>query len=260
MALVVAACSGTATLTDPDEILARTVTAAEETDSVRIDVSVGGEVPLDEGGLPVSLDGTRFGLDMDAQNGRLRASFSIPMLFGLAGELIAVDDTAWVRTSLSGADYFVLDAETLGGDLPLDLGGLGGASPDVDPDEAFAELRRLLADPVLDPELLDDVECAAGTCYQIRVELTPEKLAQMDGAGGLDDLPTDLGEGTLTLTVRVGRESLRLDGIDLEVDGGPEGSLSIEIAFTGWNEALDISPPPADQVTEGNPFDLFGGF
>jgi hypothetical protein len=202
---------------------------------------------------PIALSGTTAAIDLDLADGAAQATFALPGVLGLRGELIAVDDTAYVKTSLTGAQYTATPIEP--GTVPD-----GGASPDP---SAVAEmldgLAEALAQPGVDPVKGDDVPCGTKTCYTVEIELTPEELAALESTtGGELPMPSDLpipvpeiGEMRVDLTFRVETDTNRLAGLTAVVGAGDTGDATIEVTLSKWDEDLTITAPPADQVQAG---------
>jgi hypothetical protein len=243
--VLVAACGGSSApaLTDPVDILVKSIESLQAAKSFHVDVAVTGTISADPtgtgGSTSFTLDGTSAAADVDIAGKAVRATFSVPALLGLAGELIAVDDSAYVKTTLTGA-LFQKSSMTDAG-LPADPGDVA----DLD----LTELRAALARPEVAPTKGDDVRCGAKDCYTVTIELTAEEIASLSG-GALPDegLPIDVGSVGLTVTFRVEKDTLRPAGIGLTATMGPAGSLSVDLTMSKWDENLSISAPPADQV------------
>lgn len=240
------------TLTDPREILAAAVTATTAAGTVRIDGSADGTIGLDLAGFEtpsaVELSGTTFSADLDLENGDARATFSAPGLLGLTGEIIVVDGTSYLKTSLTGALYRTLPG---GGDIPEPSGTVRAS--------ILEGLTGLLVRPELDPVRAEDVACGNATCYRVEIALSPADLAAL-GAGDLEapagfpgpiPLP-DLTTATVDLTVLVAQDTARLAGITAKTDQGTDGAAAVDLTFSKWDEAVSISAPPPDQVAPAN--------
>jgi hypothetical protein len=251
---VVAACGGTPTaspLTDPDAILKAAATTTATATSFHVDVTADGTLELDLTGTgssaPLQLSNTTAAADVDIAGGDARATFSVPGLLGLAGEVIAIDGTGYVKTTLTGPLY---QQQALG-DVPTNV-----PSPDPSAIAAMvADIEEFLARPGVDPVKGEDVQCGTTTCYAVAIELTPEELAALGGESGAPlpsalpvPVPIDLGDTSLGLTIRVERDSTRLAGVTVVVGMGDAGELTAELTFSKWNEAVSIGAPPADQV------------
>lgn len=240
LALALAACQSAPVtlLTDPNAILAAAATTTSAATSVHADITAEGTItvdPLGTGlGTAVDLSGTNAAADIDLQNGELRATFQAPGLLGVAGEVIVADGTAYVKTTLTGPKYR---------SSPV---GASTGSP-------LAGLTDLLAQAGLDPVKGADVPCAGGTCYSVEFQLTADDLGDMLGDTGQlpANLPIplpDLSAATVDVTVLVEQATTRLSGITAELHVGDLGDPTIQATFSKWNEPVQISPPPADQV------------
>ena len=129
LATFVAACGGGPTgpvLTDPTEIITAALKSTEGARSVHVDATVDGMVPvmIPGGSTATELDltGTTASADADLANGEARATFSVPGVLGLAGELIQADGKTYLKTTLTGPKYRVIDA---GSALPLSVSEVG---------------------------------------------------------------------------------------------------------------------------------------
>jgi hypothetical protein len=237
-----------ASLTDPREILAAAVTATSAARTVRIDGSADGTIGLELTGFEtpsaVELTGTTFSADLDLQAGDVRATFSAPGLLGLTGEVIVVDGTTYLKTTLTGALYRTMPRGTA---VPEPSGAARASILDA--------LAGLLARPELDPVKAEDVACGNTTCYRVEITLSPADLAAL-GAGDLEaptGLPIpiplpDLTAATVDVTVLVAQDTTRLAGITANTDLGADGAAAVDLTFSKWDEAVTISPPPPDQV------------
>ena len=231
-------------LTDPKAILSAAATEAAAASSVHVDLSAEGSLVLDPlgtgAGAPIDLRGTTAAADIDLTGRDIRTTFALPGLLGLSGEVIAVDDTLYLRSTLSGAQYHVTD-----------LTPAAGAS--APPESPLKGLVDLLAQPGLDPVKGDDVPCGSGTCYTVTIDLTADELAAL-GADGIalpTDLPIplpDLAGASVELKIRVDHATTRLAGITATAGLGDTGDLTAELTFTKWGDTVSINPPPADQI------------
>lgn len=253
-ALTVGACQTAPAqpdLTDPKAILAAAVTSTSAARTVRVDVTAGGTVSLDLLGMgtpsPIELDGTTASADLDLANGDARTTFSAPGLLGLTGELIALDGTSYLKSTLTGALYRV---QLIDSDVPAPSGEVRST--------ILKGLTDLLADPRLDPVKGADSPCGNTTCYRVNISLSPEELAAL----GLGDLqaPTGLpvpiqipglSAASLDLKVLVAKDMTRLTGLGVTADlGAGAGVATFDVTFSKWDEPITITAPPADQLAQ----------
>lgn len=258
--LVLGACGGTPPapeLTDPIDVVEAAATRFALAESVHIDVAVDGQLALDltgtGGGAPIQLTDTTAAVDLDLRDGDAEATFAVPGLLGLRGELIAVDGEAFVKTTLTGAQYQRMTLDEAAEQLP------DGATPDPSAiAEMVTQLRNALEQPGVDPVLGQEVTCGSGTCYVVTMQLTPAELAALGADVGElpvpGDLPVpvpDLGDQTIDVELRVDKATTRLAGLDLAMAGGETGDLTAQLTFSAWDEDFGIAAPPADQIAPG---------
>lgn len=243
-------------LTDPVAILEAAATQATTAQTVHVDVTAEGQLALDltgaGSGAPIDLADTTASVDLDIAEGAAKATFAIPGLLGLRGELIAVDGAAYVKTSLTGPLY----TQTAVGDVdtPPDA-----STPDPSAiAQMVTQLREVLTRPGVDPVKGEDVPCGTATCYTVTIQLTPAELAALGADMGDLPVPTglpipipDLADQTIDLTLRVAKDTTRLAGLTLAIGGGATGDLTAELTFSKWDEDLTITAPPADQIQPG---------
>lgn len=244
-ALAVAGCSTTPAvpaLTDPNEILTKSVEAMTKAKSAHFIAVVTGNFKADLMGTgqasDINLTGTTLEGDLDVAGKKMRASFAIPALLGLSGELVQIEGTSYVKTSLTGPKYQKSEADT----VPEEV---------TDPTKAVAELSEFLSKPGVDPTKTADIKCGDNKdCYNVDIELTAAEIAALSGEtpdlGG-----TDLSNATIKLSFGVEKDTLRMSRVVLSVNMGAEGSIDLTLDMTKWDEAVTIEPPPADQVSEG---------
>jgi hypothetical protein len=245
-AVLVAACGGSSapTLTDPTAIVTAALTSTEAAKSVHLEATIDGTMTVAVPGAggaaaPFKLDGTTAVADLDMAGAAAKVTFNAPALFNLAGELIVVDGKAYLKTTLQGDKYNVID---LGQTLPVDPSNVGGL---VD------GLGDFLLKPGVDPVKGDDVACGSTQCYTVKADLTAEELAGL-GVGSTAGLPVDLTGASLAVTVRVEKElPNHLAGLTLEVKSGEDNALTVDGILSRWDEPVSITAPPADQINAG---------
>ena len=123
VAVLLAACQAAPVtlLTDPAAILSAAAATTASATAVHIDVSGDGRLGLDALGTgvvtPIDLRGSTAAADLDLAGRKARTTFYLPGLLGVGGEVVAVDDVVYVKTTMTGPKYRVTSA------------GSGGASP-----------------------------------------------------------------------------------------------------------------------------------
>ena len=238
-ALALGACSSAPALTDPTEILTKAIQALQDAKTVHLAATLDGSFTMDltgQGGGSIELTGTTLTGDLDIENTKARVTFAIPALLGLSGEVIAVDDASYMKTSLTGEKYQKNEGA---GALPVDPS---------DPDATIAEIKAFLAKPEVSPTKGDDVDCNGEKCYSVTIELTAAELAALmtpDPAASADP------NTAMNVTILVEKDSLKLHKVTASVAAGSTGNVTVILTFTDWDKAVTIEAPPDDQVTEG---------
>lgn len=250
VALGAAACGGPSlpALSDPLEIIDAGLATTEAARTVHLEVTVDGEIKIAlpggaGAGTTIKLGGTAASADVDLAGGKAHATFAAPGLLILSGEAIQIAETTYLRTSLGGPLFDVVEATDA---LPVDPSDASGI---------FDDIGELLRTDGLDPVRGDDVECGGKACYTVVIELTAAELEVLGGTAplpalpdDLPDLPIDLDGTSLTATVRVEKETHRLAGIGLVLALGDTGSITVDVSASNWDQPMDISPPPKDQI------------
>lgn len=243
VAVVLTACGGPSlpALTDPTEIVTAALDSTEGARTVHLEVSVDGEINADltgagGTGTGIPLTGTTASADVDMAGGKARAAIAVPALLNFNADLIQIGETTYLKTSLGGPQYEAMEATD---ELPVDPTDASGI---------FDDVGDLLTAEGVDPVKGDDVECGGRQCYTVMIELTPDELAGLGGGAATELLPMDVSAGSLALTIRVEKDTRRLAGINAAVSLGAQGSLILDVAFSKWDQPVDISPPPPDQI------------
>lgn len=241
--LTVSACGGSSlpALSDPTEIVTAALKSTESAKSVHVEMKLDGSISTDltGGGAAANapLTGTTASADVDMAAGKARATFAIPAFLNLSGELIQIGQTSYVKTSLSGPLYETQQATD---SLPVDPTNAAGIVDNIG--------DFLSADGV-DPIKGDDVDCGGKQCYTVTIDLTPAELAALGATGpAARDLPIDVGAASLAITIRVEKDTYHLAGIKAVASLGDQGSLTLDLTTSKWDQPMDISPPPADQI------------
>ena len=243
-AVALGACGGPSlpVLSDPTEIVTAGLASTESARTVHLEVKVDGEINIDLSGgnvasTSIKLGGTMASADVDMAAGKARATFAAPGLLILSGEVIQIGETSYLKTSLGGPQFEVVEAMDA---LPVDPTDASGIFDDIG--------DLLLADGV-DPVKGDDVDCGGKQCYTVMIALTSDELAALGVSAPVpDDLPIDLDTASLALTVRVEKDTNRLAGVGSGISLGEIGFLTVDVSASNWDQPMDISPPPADEI------------
>jgi len=222
-------------LTDAKEIISRGLAATRDAKSFHVDVQLSGRLAPQSGGISFNLDQSTASGDFDVANGLGRVTFDAPGLFGLSGELIQVGADSYLKTKLTGPKYRKLTTEAAG--------------PAADPDQILATVSSFLDQQGVQTAKLDDLSCGDGTCYHVTLTVPAQLLSGVAGSVGVD--LGQIGADALELDLQFDQQTMRLVQVSTDIDGGDAGTASMLLIVSRYDQAVEVSPPPSDQVTEG---------
>ena len=251
------ACQSTPpALTDPKEILTRSIAAVQGAKSVHVEAKLDGTISLPAGASTspgITLSGTSLSGDVDIAGSRAHLAFQVPALLGLSGDLVEIGTTAYLKTSLGGPLYTKTNLGAAAASFAPS--GLPSAIPSFD---AVGPVASFLTRPGVNPTKRADVACGSATCYEVAIDLTPTEIAAL--AGPAPSLPIDVSSTSISITIDVDKASLRPASVAVAVNAGATGSLTLTTALTNWDASVSIAAPPADQIGDsgggGLPFPI----
>jgi hypothetical protein len=277
--VALAACSAAApAISDPSEIVTQSLDALSKAKTVHARADVTGTLPFDAGALlgglsggsgtpsasgsSMDLAGTYLDATVDIGGKKGTVTIAIPFLLGTKLDLIMDGDTSYTRISLFGDKWQKSIASPEPGASP---------SPSQDAASMVADVKKLLSQPDVKTEKLADEKCGEDDCYHVRITAPASALAA-DASGLASGLGGDLGglAGGLTspapgaspliggdVTIDWWARKSDLRPMKIVLGTTAEGStLAVTVTMDKWDEAVTVSPPPADQVTEGPVFEM----
>jgi hypothetical protein len=272
LGVVLAACgNGTSSpsaasaagLTDPKEILARSLTALNDAQTFHLSGSLSGtlEADLTNSGTnsAIDLQGTSLTADADVPNERASLSISVPALFALKVDYLQIGSDTYSRNSLAGSSW-THTSEAAGASSPPSAvptpRRIGGASPTpAAPPTPVASLDLVgqitagldnLPNP---PTKGPDAACGLKTCYTIVLNV-PLNSSDDTGLG----LPLPSGaSASVALTLSIEQDTLLPVQAVAVINGGANGTFNLTLNLSKFNAPVTISAPPADQVVEASP-------
>jgi hypothetical protein len=238
LALALVACGApkAPAITDPNVIITRGMEATGQASSFHVDVQLSGRITPQQGGASFNLDQTTAAGDFDVTHRLGRVTFDAPGLFGLSGEVIQIGADSYVKTKLTGEKY----AKSTSADT----------NPAADPDQIFSEVSGFLDKDGVQTAKLDDVSCGDGTCYHVTLSVPASLLSGTAGSN------VDLGQlaDTVVLDLQFDQQTLRLVQLSTDIDANEAGTASVLVILSRYEQAVEVSPPPSELVTEGGGF------
>ncbi len=222
-------------VTDPAEMLARSLQATIDASSVHLSGTVSGTIPgrlVNRPETAISLDGTVIDGDLRPKDGKTRAHVVSPGL-DISFDTVTIWDGVWYRTAP---------------DAPWMKASLGAASAgagiDINPLTLVDRLRSYLATPGLVPTVRD-VACgsASGRCHEVRLD------AGSDPASILalllpEDRAQPLPAIDVVITLQTDTATLRPAHLVLDaVSASRSVDIHLVLDASGWDQDLVIEQP-----------------
>jgi hypothetical protein len=243
---MLAACQGTPAvpaLTDPKEILSKSVATLSSVKTVHIDADLSGKVAANltgstSSGGQLDLTGTKGSLDVDIPNKKVHATGSMPALLNSAVEAIVLPDALYYKISgpfAQGDKYskIAIPASATASDSPID--------PQTGIDQLKAGLDKLPEAPTK----LADVQCGDTQCYDVQVKLTQADVQKLSPSAA----PSGFTNGVITLDVFSRKSDLRPARFVAVFSSTELGSLTLTMNVT-YDVSINVVAPPADQVSD----------
>lgn len=274
LALLAVACSSTPAATpvaDPATIIAQSLDAVGKAKTLHLRADVTGTIPFDMGSLlgggstsspapgasgpTMDLGGSYLDATVDIAGKQAQATVAVPPILGLKAELIQIGDTMYTRINLMG-DTWEKSTSTPAPDESA------APSPSAGVDEMIAEVKKALQADGVKTEKLADEKCGDVDCYHVKITMPPSALsgAAGDTLGGLGLSSPEPGASPLIggdLVVELWVQKSDMRPAKLVIGTTTEGStLAITMVMDKYDEAVTITAPPADQVTEGGGLQL----
>ena len=117
-------------------------------------------------------------------------------------------------------------------------------------EEDIAELREQLSKA--QPTKGEDVACGDKQCYTVTIDLDAAELQSLGGELPTEELPADMSEASVNATFKIEKDTLRPAGVDLTMDLGSQGNVTVAVTLSNWDEPVSIEAPPADQVQQAS--------
>jgi hypothetical protein len=245
--VALAACSGTPggqpALTDPKDILTKSVTSLKDVKSFHLKADVTGNLKLDLSGTgnagSLNLQGTTAEGDVDIANKKIHVNFAAPALLGVTGDIIVIGNDTYTKISLLGDKY--TKSTTTGADNPA-----GAAS---DPQKVIDQVQQFLNTPGVAPTKQADEKCGDKDCYHVSLNITSDMLNSATG----NALGSAAPDATGTVDVWVQKDDLRPAKVNVNVNAGDTGTVQVATTVTNYDQPVTINPPPDSEIEAPSP-------
>ena len=239
LAIITAACGGPATpaLSDPKKILEAGISGLQEAKTFHFEGTANGKVVLSLGGTtgtgsgaPITLDGSTLIGDVDLAGKRASGSLTVPTLFGLTADVVAVDQVVYTRVPLFGSGGWTRQAGT---------GSIFDAL--ADPARLLDQLAAFLDRPGVAPKNLSNERCGDADCYAVSFTIPAAEVS--GGASLVAALPGGLALGDIAVTALVRTDAPRLVKLSFDVPLGAGGTVNVGLELSKFGDPVTITPP-----------------
>jgi hypothetical protein len=237
---VLAACQSTPAITDPLEIITQGLDATADLKSLHVSLTLDGSFTAPEGGGTFNLDSTSLEADVDIEGKNLHATLAVPAFLGLTADVIVIGQDVWIKSSMTGTKWSHQTNDLMGSPLP---------SSSLDPQAMIDKVEEALATEGVVTEKLADVACGDRQCYQVSVTVPSSLMQEADAVASLD--PSSIFGEAMVINLLFDREKLWLTEASTTIDSETVGTITATVSFSNFDEAVDFSPPPSPDVTEG---------
>jgi hypothetical protein len=220
-------------LTDPKDILTKSVLTLKDIKSMHFHADVSGTVKLDLTGTgnagALDLKGTTADGDIDISNKKLHISFGAPALLGVAGDVIVIGDTTYAKVTPFLGTKYMKSTSTSSTD-PI--------TSATDPLKTIDEINKFLDTPGVAPTKQADEKCGDKDCYRVSMNLTSEQLS-----GVTSGLSSAAPTGTGKIDVWVQKNDLRPAKISVDATAGDQGTVNLTMTISNYDAAVTVNPP-----------------
>jgi len=257
LALSAAGCGGgSATptqplLTDPNEIVSRSISQLATETSVHLDGTINGTVDagyvsglmgFGSGGLSgnIKLNNASLTGDVDMSGQAAHVSATFPTLFGLSAEVIVVDGYAYSRFGSSTGKYTKSRFSTSA------LVSSAAPNATLDVVGALNRLKAMLGTSGVTATLSGRDKIGGRDSYHVTLNVPAELLNQALAVGGAAASGVTLDLAPIDCWVYV--DSLQPARLYLKVSSSRLGNLDLDVTLTRYGQPVTIGAPPATQI------------
>jgi hypothetical protein len=248
--LLLAACGAQApaapALTDPKDILAKTVLSLKDVKTVEVTGTFTGNVTVPNMGA-LDLSTTKLSAAMDIPGKKAKFSLDAPSILGTKVDAILLDNVGYVKVSgllagtlgLTPDKYKKADIPTPSA-APNASAAAGDAAQVA---EAVTKLNEALSKLPTPPTKGADEACGDQQCYHVTLKVTSNDLKSLEPSVG----SAVGGSGDLTLDVWTRKNDLRPAKVGFSITSPEIGTVGINLEFK-YDGSVSVEAPPADQI------------
>lgn len=230
-------------LTDPKEILTKTVVSLKDVKTVEVTGTFSGNVTVPDMGA-LDLSTTKLSAAMDIPGKKAKFSLDAPSVLGTKVDAILLDNVAYYKITglLAGMIGATPDKYTKA-ELPASSPDpAASAASATEVDEAVAKINEALDKLPTPPTKGADEACGDQQCYHVTLKITADDLKK------LDPTAASVAEtGDLTLDIFSRKVDIRPAKIVFTITSPEIGTVGITLELK-YDGSVSVEAPPADQI------------
>ena len=256
LAIAVVGCgSSTPTLTDPNEIVMRSITRLATSTTLHVEGTLNGSANASAlsaltGGALAGLSGTirvdraTVSGDIDIQKRAFHVLASMPTLFGLSADIIQVDGYRYTKISLAGTNKYTKSPAST---LPF---ASAAPSATLDISSTVASLKSSLEAAGAKATLIGRNQVDGRDAYHVSVSVPKDLINQQMGALG-SGAASGISIDAATLDYWVYVDSLNPAKIELKASSATVGNLTVTLTLTKYDQPATIKAPADSEIQAG---------
>jgi hypothetical protein len=247
--LLLAACGSQTpaapALTDPKDILTKTILSLKDVKTVEMTGTFTGNVTVPNMGA-LDLSSTKLSAALDIPGKKAKFNLDAPAVVGTKVDAILLDNVGYVKITglLAGMAGLTADKYTKA-EIPMPSADPSASASTGDAAqvvEAVTKLNEALGKLPTPPTKGADEACGDQQCYHVTLKVTSDDLKAIDPS-----VSSVSGTGDLTLDVWTRRNDLRPAKVAFSVTSPEIGTvgMTLELKYDG---TVSVEAPPADQI------------
>jgi hypothetical protein len=246
--LLLAACGSQTpaapALTDPKDILTKTILSLKDVKTVEMTGSFSGNVTVPQMGA-LDLSTTKLSASLDIPGRKAKFNLDAPAIVGTKVDALLIDQVAYLKISGLLATSLGMTADKYTKtEIPTPSASPSASGPtDAQIAELVTQLNAGFEKLPTPPTKGADEKCGDQDCYHVTLKITSDELKALNPSVGNQVS----GSGDLALDVWSRKNDVRPAKIAFAVTSPEIGTVTITLEFK-YDVPVSVDAPPADQI------------
>jgi hypothetical protein len=245
--LLLAACGSTPAappLTDPKDILTKTVLSLKDVKTVEMTGSFTGTLTVKEMGGSLDLTTTKLSAALDIPNKKAKFNLDAPSILGTKVDAVLLDNIGYLKISGIFAGMIGLTPDKWTKEaLPVSSAAPSASADASEVADAIKQINEALDKLPTPPTKGADEACGDQQCYHVTIKVTSDQLKSLDPSVG----NTVSGTGDVAVDVWSRKNDVRPAKVSFTITSPEIGTVGIILEFK-YDGSVSVEAPPADQI------------